>query len=126
MSLWIKIVAVFAALALLIGAAHLYNESLVDAGKAEVRLEWGKKTMEQKEAFDTERKRLEKEKSALTARFNTERSARAALEGQLDKERADAIAKSDVAGVVCIDDRMRDVWNRGNRNSGDAGAGAAR
>lgn len=106
---------------------HTYNEGLREDGREEVRAEWTKATAAQTAAWEADRKKLEGEKTAISKKYQAERTARTAAEQAADREREDAIANSSVARNECFDERMRDNWNRdsGHPSSGKTGGSVA-
>lgn len=119
----IKVVAGIVLLAAIAWGIHVYNESLRDEGRAEVKQAWTEATAAQTEAFEAERKRLEQEKGVISRQYYAEKTTREDVQRRVDKEREDAIRGSAVAGNQCFDDRMQDNWNR---DSGYPASGSAR
>jgi len=120
-----KLAIILAIITALIGAAHWYNQGLVDQGKAEVMLDWAEANEEQAERWAAERNKLERAKVAMAKRYHDEVAARRAAQAVLDREREDAIKNSAAASAVCFDDRMRDAWARDSGHGGPATGGEA-
>lgn len=109
-----KLIVIGVLAAAILFGVHKYNEALRAEGEARVAKQWSGATVAMKAQWDEDRRVLTLAKEGLSKQYNAERDTRLAIQARNDEEREDAIRRSNVAGLVCIDDRMRDSWNRAN------------
>lgn len=122
----VKLALILAIIVTLGGLWKWHTSSLINEGKAQVSLEWSKANEAARKVQEDERLALERERDALSRKYEQLRQTRKADQVKNDKEREDAIKNSSVAGNVCFDDRMRDAWNRAGGNTIEAPAGATK
>ncbi|TXH19808.1 MAG: hypothetical protein E6R03_00075 [Hyphomicrobiaceae bacterium] len=114
----VKLVAAIAVTGTVAYGVHKYNDSLREDGRKEIRMEWANANEVVRKAQELQKQRLQHKANILAKQYYAERDVRIDLQRREGVEREKAIDSSNVAANVCIDDRMRDSWNRANGHTG--------